>query len=237
MIKAVFFDFYNTLVRFWPPAADIQETACQELGLSVKKEAVRQAYIEADQFFNKENGTVPIFSRSIEERRRFFARYEQLILKGSGLDVSLEKASQIWDRVDHAPKDLSLFDDVLPTLKSLGKRGTIVGVLSNIRRNMNDISQKIGLAPYLKFCITSAEVGAEKPHAPMFQAALSRAQVKPEEAIHVGDQYQSDVLGAKSVGIIPVLLDRDGSYQLTSDCIKIDNLLVLDSVLDDQDVI
>lgn len=149
----------------------------------------------------------------------------------------MKTALQVWERVDHAPKDFALFDEVLPVFRSLEKRGMIIAVLSNIRKNMDDISEKLGLAPYLNFCITSAEVGAEKPHAPIFQAALARAQVKPEEAIHVGDQYQSDVVGAKSVGIIPVFLDRDGSYQLTSDCIKIDNLIALDDVLDDQAVV
>ena len=114
MIKAVFFDFYNTLVRFWPSVADIQETACQELGLFVNKEAVRQAYIEADKFFNEENGILPISSRSIQGRNSFFAQYEQLILKGAGLDVPLKKALQVWERVDHAPKDLATLTWLLP---------------------------------------------------------------------------------------------------------------------------
>ena len=137
MIKAVFFDFYNTLVRFWPSVSDIQETACRELGLFVNKEAVRQAYIEADQFFNEQNGILPISSRSVHGRNSFFAQYEQLILKGAGLDVPLKTALQVWERVDHAPKDLALFDEVLPVLRSLEKRGMIIAVLSNIRKNMN----------------------------------------------------------------------------------------------------
>ena len=38
MIKAVSFDFYNTLVRFWPPLEEIQQAACHELGLSVQED-------------------------------------------------------------------------------------------------------------------------------------------------------------------------------------------------------
>ncbi len=234
MIKAVFFDFYNTLVYFWPRVEEIQEAACQELGLSVSKEAVRLGYIKADQCFNEENATTPLSFRSSEEQGRFFARYEQLILEGAGLSVSLRLASQVWEMAGQVPKDLALFDDVIPTLKSLKKRGSILGVLSNLRRNMDDLSRKLGLEPYLHFCLTSSEAGAEKPHAPIFQAALARAGVEPTEAIHVGDQYQSDVLGAKAVGITPVLLDRDGWHNDVADCATIKSLLDLDGVLAEQ---
>ena len=40
MIKAVSFDFYNTLVRFWPPLEEIQQAACHELGLTVEEDAI-----------------------------------------------------------------------------------------------------------------------------------------------------------------------------------------------------
>ena len=40
MIKAVSFDFYNTLVRFWPPLEEIQRAACHELGLTVREDAI-----------------------------------------------------------------------------------------------------------------------------------------------------------------------------------------------------
>ena len=56
----------------------------------------------------------------------------------------------------------------------------------------------------------SADVGAEKPHPPIFLAALQRAGCAPDEALHVGDQYHSDVVGARNVGITPLLLDRTG---------------------------
>jgi len=40
----------------------------------------------------------------------------------------------------------------------------------------------------------------------------------------VGDQYQSDVLGAKGVGITPVLLDREGCQEGQMDCVRITGL-------------
>lgn len=51
-------------------------------------------------------------------------------------------------------------------------------------------------------------VRAYKPHRELFEKALEISGCTFEEAIHVGDSYQSDVLGAMAVGIKPILLDR-----------------------------
>ena len=62
-------------------------------------------------------------------------------------------------------------------------------------------------------------------------AALERATVAPEEAVHVGDQHRSDVLGARAVGIHPVLIDRGGWHANVNDCTKIATLDELAPVL------
>ncbi len=82
----------------------------------------------------------------------------------------------------------------------------------------------LGIAAYIDFTVTSAEVGADKPQPPIFLKALELAQVKPAEAIHVGDQYQNDVLGARGVGISPILLDRADYYAEITDCPRIRTL-------------
>ena len=41
--------------------------------------------------------------------------------------------------------------------------------------------------------------------------ALAAAGVSAEEAVHVGDTYGADIVGAQGVGIRPILLDRDGT--------------------------
>ena len=100
-----------------------------------------------------------------------------------------------------------------------------LGVLSNINRDMDALSQELGLEIYLDFTVTSGEVGAGKPHPPIFLAALERAGVEPHEALHVGDSYSSDVLGARGVGIQPLLLDRDGLHADVTDCPRIASLM------------
>ena len=106
MIKAISFDLYNTLVQFWPPLDEVQQAACQELGLNVCKTAIRKGYAVADVYFNEENGRHSLGLRSAEERLDFFARYEQMILENAGVPVSLALAKQIWTMAMTIPKDL-----------------------------------------------------------------------------------------------------------------------------------
>jgi putative hydrolase of the HAD superfamily len=53
-------------------------------------------------------------------------------------------------------------------------------------------------------------VGYQKPHAAIFEHALDLLGAAPADAIHVGDDPQADVIGARGAGIEPVLIDRHG---------------------------
>ena len=231
MIKSISFDLYNTLVQFWPPLDEVQQAACRELGLHVSKCAIKRAYAVADVYFNRENARRSLGLRSDEERSDFFAHYQQIILDNAGVPVSLDLAGQVWRMAMSIPKDFVTFEDTIPTLAALHAQGYLLGVLSNLRRDMDQLCQQLGLAPYLDFCISPAEAGAEKPHATMFLAALERTSVVAKEAVHVGDQYRSDVLGARAVGIHGVLIDRGGWLNNVTDCPKIASLTELDSLL------
>ena len=232
MIKAISFDFYNTLVRFWPPLDAIQQSACREFGLSVTKAGVDQGYAVADVFFNEENARKSLSERTDEERLDFFAEYEQILLKNAGLSVSFKLARQIWQLAIAVPKDFIAFEDTLPNLAALKDRGYTLGVLSNLRRDMAQLCERLGMATYLDFCITSEEAGAEKPYPPMFLAALEQISASPEETVHVGDQYGSDVEGAWGVGMHAVLIDRGGWQNHVQDCAKIASLDELGALLE-----
>ena len=231
MIKAISFDFYNTLVQFWPPLDEIQQASCREAGLKVSKEAINRGYSVADGFFNQENERQPLALRTEADRLEFFAQYEKIILDNAGVPVSLDLARQIWLTTISVPKYFVPFDDTIPALAALSTSGYLLGVLSNLRRDMDQLCQRLGLAPYLHFCINSQEAGAEKPHPPIFLAALERASAEPAETVHVGDQYRSDILGARAVGMHTVLLDRGGWYSAITDCPKIASLGELGDLL------
>ena len=78
----------------------------------------------------------------------------------------------------------------------------------------------------------SQEVGIEKPHPPIFMAALDRVNAAPEECLHVGDQFRSDVMGAQGVGMKAVLIDRSGFGANGADCPTIASLSELGDLVD-----
>ncbi len=79
-------------------------------------------------------------------------------------------------------------------------------VTNNGRKYMEQALQKNGL-PCAGF--TSADdARAYKPHKELFATCLRQAGCTPDEAVHIGDSYRSDVLGAQATGIQPILLLR-----------------------------
>ena len=232
MIKAIFFDFYNTLVRFWPPLDQIQQASCQEFGFHIEAEAISYGYSVADLYFNRENEIKPLAMRTEEERLDFFARYEQILLENAGLSVTLDLARQIWLVAISVPKDFIAFDDSVSSLERLKNQGYQLGVISNLRRDMDQLCYDLHMSPFLDFCLTSAEVGAEKPDPAIFVAALERAGVKPAEAVHVGDQPRSDLVGARGAGLHAVLLDRGNWHGDVDNCVRISQLSELDELLE-----
>ena len=231
MIKAIFFDFYNTLVRFWPPLDQIQQAACQEFGFKIAGEAINYGYSVADIYFNRENELKPLATRTEAERLEFFSRYEQILLENAGLSVTLELAQQIWQVAISVPKDFIAFDDTVDVLKRLNDQGYRLGVISNLRRDMDQLCSDLQIAPYLDFCITSEEVGVEKPDPAIFVVALERAGVKAAEAVHVGDQPRSDLVGARGAGLHAVLLDRGNWHEDVDNCVRISQLSELEALL------
>ncbi len=224
-IKAVFFDFYGTLAGFHPPKEEVQAQAMASMGFHASREGIIQGYLEADRLMSEVNSTAsPVREMSREERLEFFARYEQLILKGAGMETDLETAGKVWAKVQAVPHDFALFYDTLPTLQVLRAKGLTVGLISNIGANATNLTAQLGLTEHLDFVVTSQDAGMEKPHPPIFRLALARASAKPEEAMHVGDSPVSDVEGARNVGIKPLLIDRDGLMSGYKGCPRITSL-------------
>jgi len=81
----------------------------------------------------------------------------------------------------------------------------------------------VGLADYFAPIVISGDYGYRKPDARLFEAALTALQVRPEEAIFVGNDRFRDVLGARQVGMKTILFcprgDAGGSVETEPDYI------------------
>lgn len=97
----------------------------------------------------------------------------------------------------------------LDRLKAAGVR---MAVISNSDGRADEGLRAAGLLDRFEFVIDSQLVGFEKPDPRIFEAALSRMGVAPEESLYIGDLYEVDVVGARAAGMDVILLDPGNHY-------------------------
>lgn len=102
------------------------------------------------------------------------------------------------------------YDDVFPVLRDLRRRGILLAIVSNWDSRLRGIAKGLGLLELVDGLYISAEVGRRKPDPLLFERALAGLDVRPEEAIHVGDLPEEDVAGAQRAGVGALLMARDG---------------------------
>jgi putative hydrolase of the HAD superfamily len=224
MIKAVFFDLYFTLVCYDPPQEEIEAGLLHKFGIEISAENLRQPLVKANELIYLALINRPLNQRSNEETMALYAQYHRNILKGASIKADEKIIMGLLDGMLHAKYKLALYDDVIPVLDALKKRGLIVGLISNVERSMSAALGELGLTPKLDVVVTSLDAGANKPKPGIFQFALRKAGVQPAEAIYVGDQYQVDVAGARGAGLKAILLDRADDHEDITDCPRIRGL-------------
>ncbi len=225
MVKAVFFDLVNTLVRHNPPPEERQYQALQQFGIESSKSDLRRGFWAANDYFSREAARAPIESRPETEKIEVFIQFELTWLREAGLDASRELALEMLQQMRRENPGIVPFEDTVPALIELRERGIVVGLVSNLDTTLDRFCPDFDLASHLDFVLVSHEVGFEKPQTQIFEAALKQAEAEASASIMVGDQYHSDIVGAIGAGIKPLWLDRDGIFDDRKDCQKIGGLM------------
>jgi len=225
MIKAVFFDLYNTLFRYEPPREALQAKALQDFGIEVTPDALRWPLVIADEFIYGEIARSSLNQRSKEEQAAIWVEYESVLLREAGIEADETLIRDLLGKMYQFDARLVLYDDVLPVLADLKSRGLLLGLISNVDRDMTPVLKEVGLLSLLSVVVTSQDAGYNKPHPEIFWEALRRAGVPAAEAIYVGDQHQIDVVGANQAGMKGILLDRNGYFEQITHCPRLRSLV------------
>ena len=211
MIRAVFFDAGNTLLRM--NYADIAAELGRH-GVSATPETIQRAEWRARVQLDEE-----IFARSFPdvstESRSIGGRYVRYLLEALGItDENIIAALAEWRRGYNPPVGLWNTADphAAAALRLVREAGLRAAVISNSNGSVRSILQTLGLASHLDFVLDSFEVGVEKPDPRIFRLAIERAGVGPGEAVYIGDLYTVDVRGARATGMDAILLDPGGHW-------------------------
>lgn len=104
------------------------------------------------------------------------------------------------------PLNWTPYPDTAAVLEGLHRRGIKTAVVSNIAFDVRPAFASIGAAEFVDEFVLSYEVGAVKPDAAIFEAALTRLGVAAADAVMVGDSDEVDG-GARAVGCEFSLVD------------------------------
>lgn len=216
MLRAVTFDATGTLFHC-PRLGEIHSEVLGRHGLQVDPERARSlvATVWAELDCAAELGR-DRFSAHPGGPRGWWTRFVDRVCEHLGYDGgSRFVAAELYDRFSHA-ESWELYPDVIGALDELAADGVGLAVVSNWDPRLPGLLGELGIAGRFSHVVYSAEVGFEKPHPGIFESALARLALEPEEALHVGDSRRLDVEGAQAVGMRAVHLDRAGDGEIAS---------------------
>lgn len=211
-IRTVFLDVGWTLAyprrSIWRIFADIARQAGSDLSAGEPEALVRQLWRSGQDAAVERYHSGASYTDSDEEFASLFRQMGALVfahfrVPGDHAVLTQHFLEEFW-----TAENWALFSDVHETIDHLRRRGLRVGVLSNAPSNLPDFLERLGIARHLDFTVVSALEGVKKPDRRIFQAALSRAGVAPQEALHVGDMYVEDILGGRGAGVHTLLIER-----------------------------
>ncbi|MDQ3045251.1 MAG: HAD-IA family hydrolase [Chloroflexota bacterium] len=213
-IALVTFDLYDTLIELTPPRWDRLASALARNGIRAGATTLRAADRIAEEYYTAENGQKPIRDRSAAERETFRLAYMARWLSAAGLpddDATAQAARRAYRaefEADAEGGDYAVFPDVMPALARLRDAGVARAIISNADDDVTELCTHLAFAHEMDLIVTSALVGWEKPDPRTFHAALDPLGITPADALHVGDQPGSDIVGARAIGMRAALLDR-----------------------------
>tara|TARA_R110002072_G_scaffold48209_3_gene131769 strand:+ start:2613 stop:3320 length:708 start_codon:yes stop_codon:yes gene_type:complete len=122
--------------------------------------------------------------------------YELQLAAGYSEEEALSGAQQAFDIFLQERRKVVLYEEALGVLQRLANHYTL-GALTNGNADI----YRTDAAEYFDFAFLAEDIGASKPHPDMFHAALKQTGVEPGNIIHVGDDPDHDVRGARDVGM------------------------------------
>lgn len=109
----------------------------------------------------------------------------------------------LWEVFAAARNAVELYPDALPALERLRAACPVVSLT-----NGNADLERIGLHLHFAHRICARDVGAAKPDVRIFLAAAETLGVAPENILHVGDDPELDVVGAREAGMRTAWINR-----------------------------
>jgi len=235
-IRTVFFDAGFTLIRPYPSTPEICQQVCQRLNLHIHLDAVKERMTEAQDYYYRQMRLNRHTWGSEQAISEFWISYYMNLLRPfieEHDEPRLYQLAQVINQEFDKHTSWEVYSDVFPTLEALRRHKYTLGVISDWGISLGPILRRLNLTPYFDCLLVSAVTRHAKPSPLLYEMALERANSIADYTLHIGDSYIHDVLGARAVGMTPVLLDRPGHLEESNvDCLLIHSLAELLDLLE-----
>jgi len=218
MLKAVLFDLDHTLID-WDlaePWEVYQRRRMIRLFEFVNRELYALPHSSGDILFEAFAATLSAAWQ--HGAQTFIAPNISLVLAEALMSCGVPEACIDIDAVlrvyDERPQiDIRAYPDVIEVLPELRAHGLALGIVTNASHPMTMRDRELeaaGILDLFPTCrIAAVDIGYIKPHRIIFEHALTRLGIGPDEAVFVGDNLEADVSGAQGVGMYGVLRVND----------------------------
>ena len=203
--RDLFIDFDDTLY-------DTRGNAIIALGELYEEMGFARYFDDPDVFYNSYWETnMLLWSQyaqgEIERDFLIIERFRRPLSLGKGLDPTVEYCLEVSDRfLELCSSKPGTLDGAHELLRYLKAKGYRLHLASN---GFHEVQYKkiksAGMQDYFDTVILSEDAGANKPSKIFFDYALSITGAKAETSLMIGDNYNTDILGAQGAGI-PVML-------------------------------
>jgi FMN hydrolase / 5-amino-6-(5-phospho-D-ribitylamino)uracil phosphatase len=201
VVKAVTFDFWNTIATVPPGAMNEARkrgirAACEGHGVEVEAELLVASLEEVGLSWERSWAA----GKHIHPREAAEAVVRSLGIEGAAREMVAEAFLGAGREVE-----LEFAPAIQPCLESLKERRIQIGIVCDVGFSGGELLRELlaeeGLLDYFSGWGFSDEVGHYKPAPQIFEAALEMLGAQPEEALHVGDLRRTDVAGAAALGM------------------------------------
>jgi putative hydrolase of the HAD superfamily len=206
---AVFFDVGNTLLYPYPSVGHVCEEILRASGRIHALDEIEDHLVLVDEYYEDRYRTDDTFWTNDERVADVWNGMYLLLCRKLGIPElqAAPLARAVYDAFGEVGR-WRAYDDVMPAFRRLREKGFQVGIISNWDARLEGILAGLGIGGLVDTVISSAVVGIQKPDPRIFELACARLGADPARCAHVGDHYYADVVGARAVGMLPVLIDR-----------------------------
>ncbi|EHK2864357.1 HAD-IA family hydrolase [Vibrio parahaemolyticus] len=218
MLKAIFFDMDETLCG----TSQADKSAGQKFAAWIQQtypqvsdpQAFLQRYLQG--VYKKLNAEFPQLVALLPDENAFRCGLIQTILAENGIHIDVEQAQQAQHYFDSARMGaFTFFPGVKEMLTDLRKHYKLVVITNGPIFSQHPKLKATQMEEWVDHIIVGGEEPEEKPAASIFQKALNLVDIKPEEALHIGDSLAADIAGANNMGILSVWVNATGASNPT----------------------